>query len=126
MFHIYHWFPLIVYSFLILFLSSEKIPEEMQIIPDFILHTCEYMVLGLFLYFAFFTTFSIQPVKLVFYLTGIGMIIGVFDEIIQSFTPSRVGSLKDLFVDLIALFLSQVILYHMNKNNKLITKKIIE
>ena len=114
--HILHWLPLVIYVSLILFFSTGSVPKEIEKYPDILLHTCEYMVLGLFLYYAFVTTFAIEPVKLAFILTGIGMTVGIMDEIIQSYTPSRFASVKDLVVDLVALGLSQIILYYFRKN----------
>jgi VanZ family protein len=116
--HFIHWSPLLIYVFLILFFSTGGIPEEIQHVPDIFLHSCEYMVLGLFLYYAFVTTFKIESLKLAFILTGIGVFIGIFDEFVQLYTPTRDASIKDIIVDFLALALAQTILYHLKKNNK--------
>jgi VanZ family protein len=123
---IFYWLLLMTYLYLMFFGSSSKIPETIQFIPDYILHTIEYMLLGSLFYFSFKSTFKMNPAKMAILIVFIGIFVGLTDEFIQSFTPTRDCSLRDLMVDLIALTLSQTALYYLHKAgilNFLLNKK---
>ena len=98
------WLPFLFVLVLILFLSTraKPIPVDLSFSLNF-MHPLEYFVLG-FLLIRLFYSYDIKHYFLVSLFLVI--VIACFDELIQSFTPGRVASLKDIFLDFIGGFLN--------------------
>jgi VanZ family protein len=96
------WLPFIFVLSLILFLSTraKPIPIDLSFSLNF-MHPLEFFVLG-FLLIRLFYSYNIKHYFLVSLFLVI--VIACFDELIQSFTPGRVASFKDIFLDFIGGF----------------------
>jgi VanZ family protein len=98
------WLPFLFVLSLILFLSTraKPIPVDLSFSLNF-MHPLEFFVLG-FLLIRLFYSYNIKH----YFLVSLCLIVVIacFDELIQSFTPGRVASLKDIFLDFIGGFLN--------------------
>jgi len=97
-----YWAPVLLYSLLIVYLSSQSYPDEH--LPSFIfrfsdkiLHACEFGILGILLYRAFKqTTETAGSISLAIICV---IAFGVSDEVHQWFVPQREADLWDLVAD---------------------------
>lgn len=96
-----YWIPLLGYACVILFLSSRPAPAFPRWdIPDKIVHTAEYSLLGLLLIRLLSRELQWKGRKLwITTLFGVA-IFGLADETLQSFIPSRHFEIFDIMADL--------------------------
>lgn len=98
------WFPLIAYSGIIFYVSSQSSVPTPQTIPHFdkICHLAEYTIFGFLLARIInYVRPGLNSSTFVL-LTAIGAgLYGVTDEIHQSFVPGRTASIWDVFADTI-------------------------
>ena len=104
------WFPFAIFLFLIYFFSTLSRPIPGAVSIDFsILHVIEFFILA----FLLLRIFYAYDLKNRFLLTiTVVIILGVIDEIIQSFAPGRVNSLMDVLLDAIG---ASFVLIFINK-----------
>ncbi len=97
------WILLIIYMFIIFYLSSLPKIEAIEKTPEFyikdkMLHFLEYSILGFFSYNAFKNHEFLKD-KLFFYVIMFATIYGITDELHQLFTPNRIFSFGDIIAD---------------------------
>ncbi|MFH2019191.1 MAG: VanZ family protein [bacterium] len=95
------WFPLLLWSAFIFFLSSIpslKVTENwlLQIILNDGGHFSFYGVLAVFAFFAFFRSHLSKPYK---YSLLYAILFGISDELHQHFVPGRTMDIRDLALD---------------------------
>ena len=104
--------PLLLYSFLIFYLSSLsriKIPGE---IGDKTIHFFEYAAYAFFA-FLFFYKVTLYKRSLLSLITTI--LYGISDEVHQLFVPGRDGSIHDIIADVSGALLMLTILFLFSK-----------
>ena len=109
-YRIKYYLPVLVYILVILGMSSLNQNVVASItwgIEDFILHTVEYNILGVLLIWAFFRDKAPIELKSSYRLAvGVGLLIGMADEIYQSFVPTRFSTIEDVVADGFGVILS--------------------
>lgn len=108
----YYWGPAIIWIILIFYLSSRQsvqVSDEYTI--NFLvfksLHVFEYAILYFFLFRGFYSLsskqFTLQK-KFIFSIF-IALLFAIFDEVHQTFVPTREGKLRDVLIDSLGIFL---------------------
>ena len=95
---------LIIYSVLILFVSSipgNSIPRFVLLSWDKLFHIIEYSILG----FLSVRSFNSKSIKNMINISIICLCFAVFDEIWQSFVPGRFSSALDVIADGIGIII---------------------
>lgn len=103
-----YWLPPIAIMILIFFLSSrQNLSVSEQHVINFIffksLHVGEYALLTLLLFRALFKTTVFPYADNAAIATLTTTLYGISDEIHQTFVPTRSGSIRDIFIDLIGI-----------------------
>jgi len=105
------WGMLIGYCGLVFIGSSvSHVPEELCVVPDYVLHSVEYLIMGFLAHLAFRT----RPLA---YSRGISSVLAVLfclayaasDEFHQSFVGGRTPSIRDIGADVAGAFVAQLI-----------------
>jgi len=114
-----YWLPVVVYLAIIQFLGSQQSFQVPMIIPnaDKAVHTLEYGTLGFLLARALRATIGgFEPLRTALLAWGIGVGVGLADEIVQKFVPGRTSSVNDLLADATGLVIAQFVflLFHRN------------
>ena len=113
-----YWLPVVAYVALIFVLSAQprlRSPMRFQN-ADKVAHICEYGVLGFLLTRALRSVPAFQGWILAGVVAvGIGICIGIGDELFQGFIPGRESSKLDLVADTIRLSLSQLVYLWMRR-----------
>ncbi|MDA1316804.1 MAG: VanZ family protein [bacterium] len=108
---LYHWLPVIVWMTFIFFMSSrQRIGLSEVFIFNFIifktLHMIEYAALFFLIFRALKTTFTNMSNKETLRLAVIlALLYAIFDELHQTFVPTREGSIRDIGIDSIGILL---------------------
>ena len=120
---LYYWFPPLIWMGCVFFMSSQKsIKITQNITTDFVtfktLHIIEYAFLFFLLYRAFQSIKNLHGT--ICGLTAFCITIGysITDELHQLSIPTRQGRLRDVFIDIIGMF----IMYAIIKKVRLIKK----
>lgn len=113
--NIYAWIPSIVLMIFIFFMSSrQNITVTHEFTTDFIifksLHVLEYALLTLLYFHALRKTTHVSYKTGITYAVFMALSYGIFDEVHQTFVPSRSGVPRDVFIDLIGISLMGLIL----------------
>lgn len=106
-----YWLPPIFWMILIFYFSSQpRFGITYKFIFDFIifktLHIIEYGILYFLIFRAFDKTSQFSLRKKFFYSFGFSFLYAVFDEIHQTFVPTREGRIRDIIIDSIGIGLS--------------------
>lgn len=116
----FYWAPSIVWMLVIFYLSSrQRTSITSDFLVDFIifktLHMLEYATL-FFLLFRSMTTVNELKLSKKFTLSFIiAALYSVSDELHQTFVPSREGTIRDVFIDCLGIFLMYIyIKNHLN------------
>lgn len=123
---IYYWLPVAAWMTMIFYLSSRMsiAVSEAQLFNFLIfktLHILEYAILYFLIFRGFYLIHNRKsPSKIYTYALVIAVLYAASDEIHQTFVPTREGTVRDAFIDMIGIFL----MYIFIKNRK-ITKLII-
>jgi VanZ family protein len=122
---IFYWLPPLLLMAIIFFLSSRQgIAVTHTFLYDFIifktLHMLEYGLLTLLFARALHKTSNL-PKKDVILLAGmLALLYGMFDELHQTYVPTRSGAIRDVFIDGIGITGMCYLLkqkYHLLKNS---------
>ncbi len=100
---VFSWIILVVYLFLIFYLSSLPRIEVLEKTPEFylrdkLLHVVEYGILGFLTYNAFRHNKLLNE-KIFFYTIMFATIYGITDEFHQMLVPNRIFSFTDIIAD---------------------------
>ena len=102
----FNWSLVLVYAGLIFYFSSLSFILKPMMISDLILHFCEFFILGLLIYRAFYSS-GIRN-KIIFITVVCGILYAFSDEIHQFFVPGRIFSFKDVIIDSVSVFVAQI------------------
>jgi VanZ family protein len=106
-----YWLPVLAYVSVILVLSAQqnlRPPAQLRL-PDKVYHLGEYLGLGVLLARAFRAGSSQPgPTRTLVKAVTLGILIGVADEIFQSFIPGRSSDPFDVLADATGVLLAQV------------------
>ncbi len=105
--------PLIIWSLVIFFASSQGAvtvaeEQEIDVLVHKLAHVAEYCILYIFFIIACYSTRKKYPVLSLWGIVFV-FIFGFFDEIHQSFTPTRSPKVSDAFVDLFGGFVGYIL-----------------
>jgi VanZ family protein len=107
-----YWLPVLVYVAVIFTLSGQphlQPPFEFRF-SDKLAHLVEYAILGALLARAVRTTARLDwPLTAALLALLLGMVVGVADEMFQSFIPGRDSSGLDFAADTLGLVLAQMV-----------------
>ena len=98
------WLPPVFWMALIYYLSSLPVSEEPYFVPDYVFHFFVYAVLGA-LFLRAFGRHKTTSTRAPFWAAIASIIYAAFDELHQSFVPTRDCSLNDFMVDTVAILL---------------------
>jgi len=107
-----YWLPVLMYVTLILILSAQQNlhPPEQFHFTDKFYHLLEYFGLGVLLARAFRAgRRAVSPMRTLIMAVTLGVLVGVADEIFQSFVPGRSSDIFDVLADATGVLLSQVV-----------------
>lgn len=108
-----NWAPAILFMLLIFYLSSQqRLAISTEFTVNFLffksLHIAEYAILFLLIFRGFYRSFKTLSLKYALWLGVIfTLIYAISDEIHQTFVPTRTGSLTDVFIDSVGIFLAK-------------------
>ena len=117
----YYWLPLLLWCFLIYFLSSiQNLKTDLPGYWDFILrkmaHMVEYAVLYMLSYRALSNSLDGQPKKkLMLVSAAFAVLYACSDEIHQSFVPTRGPSVRDVMIDSVGTFIGYHIYNYLSR-----------
>lgn len=124
---LYYWFPTICWMIIIYYLSSKQsVAISSQYWLNFLffksLHVLEYSLLYLLFFRSFYSIRSKNfPLKTIFLSTiFLSILYAIFDEIHQTFIPTREGRMRDVIIDSMGI----IIMYTVIKKNLNFIKKI--
>lgn len=100
------WLPVVLYGWLIFFLSSLSSPDTGVQLPDYILHIGEYGLLSALLIRAFNSGVFDPTVTSALLGAVTASAYGAADEIHQAFVPMREASVLDFGFDMLGAFLA--------------------
>ncbi len=109
------WLPPVLWMVLIYRSSSLSASEMPSFLPDYVFHFFAYAVLGA-LFLRAFGEHKTTLVKAPFWAISTSVIYAVFDELHQSFVPTRDCSFKDFIVDVVAVLLIVLIAVLVKKD----------
>jgi len=121
------WLPVVFWCGLLFYLSSiPNLKASQNPVLDEILRTLSHFVFYAFGYFLFFRALNYQKSKKNFLLPlGLVWLYGFFDELHQSFVPTRTFQLMDLAVDFGGVFIGKIIVEEfLPKLSKKILRKL--
>ena len=107
-----YWMPPIIWMAFIFFLSSrQKISVADEYILNFLLFKTLHMIEYAFLFFLFFRAYhhsnddkkSLQKILALAFFSAI--IFAISDEVHQLFVPTREGTVRDVFIDSLGIFI---------------------
>ena len=104
---LYFWGPVILWMGVIFFFSSRtKVAVSDEYVLNFIffksLHVIEY---GILFFFSYRATYNLEKNKsrAFIYAAAITILYAISDEIHQTFIPTREGTVRDVFIDMIGI-----------------------
>lgn len=106
-----YWLPVLMYVAVILILSAQQNlhPPDQFRFNDKFYHLMEYFGLGVLLARAFRAgRRAVPPMRTLMLAVTLGVLVGVCDEIFQSFIPGRSSDIFDVLADTTGVLLSQV------------------
>jgi VanZ family protein len=107
-----YWLPVLMYVTLILVLSAQQNlhPPDQFHFNDKFYHLMEYFGLGALLARAFRAgRKTVPPMRTLTMTVALGVLVGVADEIFQSFIKGRNSDVFDVLADATGVLLSQVV-----------------
>jgi VanZ family protein len=106
-----YWLPVLMYVGVILTLSAQPRlqPPLHFTFGDKIGHVLEYFGLGVLLARAVRAGRRAAPMRTVMTAIALGVIVGVGDEILQSFVPGRISDVYDVLADTSGVLLAQLV-----------------
>ncbi|KKN10487.1 hypothetical protein LCGC14_1036090 [marine sediment metagenome] len=119
--------PIIIFAIVIFILSSFRqklpLPGEGVPIPDYsfyIYHIGEFGLFSMFLMLGFYPEFKL------YFLMGISLLYGIFDEVHQYFVPTRFFDVVDILCNSIGVILGVIfsLVVYRIKNKKKIMERI--
>jgi VanZ family protein len=107
----WYWLPVLMYVGLILTISAQPHlrPPLQFTLADKFYHVLEYFGLGVLLARAFRAGRRSAPMRTVTRAVTLGVIVGVADEIFQSFVPGRLSDVYDVLADATGVLLAQLV-----------------
>ena len=108
-----NWAPAILLMLLIFYLSSQqRVAISTEFTVNFLffksLHVAEYAILFLLIFRGFYRSFKKLSLKYVLWFSILlTLTYAISDEIHQTFVPTRTGSLTDVFIDSVGIFLAK-------------------
>ena len=106
-----YWLPVVVYLAVVQVLGAQPNLTVPMLFPnvDKVVHLLEYGGLGVLLARALRASLGAPaPIRTALLAVGMGLCMGVADEVIQSFVPGRMSSANDLLADFTGLLFAQV------------------
>lgn len=106
------WLPVLAYVALIAFVSSQPNlhPPVSFTFSDKLAHVAEYFVLGVLLWRALVASAPDASLRSIGFGTiGLGVLIAIGDEFLQSFIPGRVSGAADVVADAIGVIVARFV-----------------
>ena len=110
------WLPVFVWCILIYYLSSipslkSNLPDQGDLIMRKIAHLVEYGILTVLLFRAYLKGSGFTKKRAISFAIIFALTYALTDEYHQSFVFGRQGSLKDVFIDSLGIFLMAFLIY---------------
>lgn len=112
-----HFFPSIIFAFLIFLISNQqniKLPDIGFDLIDKFMHLFAYLIFGLTLIYGIYKSVNLSSIKEFFILFTFGSVYAITDEIHQYFVPGRTCDIFDILADITGIVLSYFIFYLLN------------